>query len=183
MKKVLFLILSIFIFQQASFAFFEKNIDIYKISDKNAANIVYEYVLEKENWTKNFAEQELNFKSYHINAFFIDLNGDNNDEIIAANNSVGFSGTAGSTLYILTEKNNEYVNIVNFINYYPMKNMKILRTKTNNYNDIIIHTAKIAKHSNSPIIIKSCNSKIRFNGQMYILKNDILKQVLGNTSW
>lgn len=111
--------------------------DFSKQLQTNASKILYKYILKELNRTPKEAQDFANITPKTVSAFETDLNGDGRKEIIGVIFSTYYWGTAGYSLFILEEKNNNYQNIAKYmINIETNMKFYVLPNKTNNFKDI-----------------------------------------------
>ncbi|MBD5401414.1 hypothetical protein HDR58_01250 [bacterium] len=123
------------------------------------SKILYRFVLKELGKTPKEAQDLANIKLKTVSAFETDLNDDGKKEIIGIIFSTYYSGTAGTSLFILEKQNNVYQNIAKYmINIETNKNFYVLPNKTNGYKDIIFY-------SSSAFDFKSMRAK--FNSKYY----------------
>ena len=114
--------------------------DFSKQSQPKASKILYKFVLKELNKTPKEAQDFANITPKAVNAFETDLNDDGKKEVIGVVFSTYYWGTAGSSLFILEEKNNNYQNIAKYmINIETNMKFYVLPYKTNDYKDIKYH--------------------------------------------
>ena len=93
--------------------------------------------MKELNRTPKEAQDFANITPKTVSAFETDLNGDGRKEIIGVIFSTYYWGTAGYSLFILEEKNNNYQNIAKYmINIETNMKFYVLPNKTNNFKDI-----------------------------------------------
>ena len=133
--------------------------DFSKQSQTKASKVLYKYILKDLNKTFKEAQDFANITPKTVSAFETDLNGDGKKEIIGVVFSTLYWGTAGYSLFILEEKNNNYQNIAKYmINIETNMKFYVLPYKTNDYKDI-------KYHGSIAFDFKSMQAK--FNGKYY----------------
>ena len=133
--------------------------DFSKQSQTKASKILYKFVLKELNKTPKEAQDFANITPKTVSAFETDLNGDGKKEIIGVVFSTLYWGTAGISLFILEENNNNYQNIAKYmINIETNMSFYVLPYKTNGYKDIKYH---------SSIAFDFKPMQAKFNGKYY----------------
>ena len=134
--------------------------DFSKQSQPKARKILYKFVLKELNKTPKEAQDFANITPKTISAFETDLNGDGKKEIIGVVFSTYYWGTAGYSLFILEENNNnDYQNIAKYmINIETNMSFYVLPYKTNGYKDIKYY---------SSIAFDFKPMQAKFNGKYY----------------
>lgn len=128
-------------------------------SQTKASKILYKYILKDLNKTPKEAQDFANITPKTVSAFETDLNGDGKKEIIGVVFSTYYWGTAGISLFILEENNNDYKNIAKYmINIETNMSFYVLPYKTNGYKDIKYH---------SSIAFNFKLMQAKFNGKYY----------------
>lgn len=105
-------------------------------SEPAASKILYDYILAVEGMSPKEIEKFANITPERVRAFEYDLNGDGTKEVIGIIYSTYCYGTAGYSLFILQKKENTYNDLTSVLNCEPLLPIKILKSRTNGYNDI-----------------------------------------------
>ena len=134
MKKFVLLLISLLIAVNCAMAV-PKVIDLDKENNPKAASILYSYFIEKNNWTKEYAEEEFACTKDRAVATFVDLNDDGINEVVGVMTMGWYSCVEGEALFILKKIGNKYHNISTQPNIKPRK-ITILDTKTKGWHDI-----------------------------------------------
>ena len=108
---------------------------IFKNGEKDANETLYEFI------KKEYPPEDLKFWDFSENsvcAYKVDLNNDGINEILGYVKPLSFQGWYdGTNLFILKKIKNEYINIcISGIQFSPLRNLYILKNKTNEYYDL-----------------------------------------------
>lgn len=117
----------------------EYKYDLSENSEPAASKILYDHILAVEGMSPAKIEEFANITLERVNAFEYDLNGDGTNEVIGVVYSTYYYGTAGYSLFILQKKGNTYNDLTSVLNCEPLLPIKILKSRTNGYNDIKFH--------------------------------------------
>lgn len=102
--------------------------------------ILYEYIVKNSGWTEKELIEKFNVTKDRTKSFEIDLNDDGVNEIIGLNFASIYWSNTGYEFHILKKENNNYIDINYMPKFEPLKPMYILKSKTNGYHDIVLHT-------------------------------------------
>ncbi len=150
MRKIIILIFFIFITLPV---FADKKIDIYSMSNPQAAKILYEFELKDMGIDRKKSKELYNYDESDAYAIFYDLNSDGVDEIIGFIYSTYFYCVQGYELFILKRVNNEYERIT-YVHFFPEGDLHILDSKTAGYSDLKVHHTRIKSTSEPEFHIK-----------------------------
>ena len=144
-----------------------------KNSEPVASKILYDYILRQERMSPAEIEIFANITPERVSAFEYDLNGDGTKEVIGITYSTYYYGTAGYSLFILQKKGNTYNDLTSILNCEPILPIKILKSRTNGYNDIKFHGGNA--YNFKPFIAQYKNNKYENPEQLQGLM-DTLRQ-------
>ncbi len=164
----------IFILDIVGFCIFaSRTIDLDKQNNLSAAKILYKTAVNSKPDKEVVSPED-------VRAVFVDLNGDGVDEVVGYIKSELYTGIAGTTLFVLQRGgyNFDYRNICRYSNFYPDKNLVILRSKENGYRDIQFWSLFIQNDG----LFEDRKFILKYNGNVY--QNEIqlqqnLKKYLG----
>ena len=115
--------------------------DFMKRGNEKASKELYEFVIDKLkndelkelNMTQNQIADFTNITPERVNAFYMDLNDDNVDEIIGYVESSFYCGTAGCLLFILQKYKVANKNIAFLVSFVPRDKFLVNKSKYNGY--------------------------------------------------
>lgn len=163
--RKLFLIILIFLIPLCAFAQdnIYKVIDFNKPSDPVAADILYNYALDKNKQYPMAYNDIKEAGTESIRAYRADLNGDDVDEVIGINYSRLFMGSHGGSLFILQKKSKGgYQELSPTMLYTHGMTIKIFNEKRNGYKKMLT-TGEYRERDKS----KNVRTKAEFTGKYY----------------